>query len=322
MLSDADRAFFDQNGYLVVRQLIPREQVDAVVDAIWDFLEFDRDDPSDWYREPHRVNGMVEMYHHQALWDVRQHPAIYELFRDLFGQDDLWVFIDRANLKPPPNPEHPEFDHHGMIHWDIDVRETPTPFLVQGVLYLVDTRQGEGGFQCVPGVHRRAAEISAGISDEELRQQQLHEYFSSQIGPPIEVEADAGDFIIWHSALPHGNSRNESTSRASRNTSGCSLPIPPTRNCARPESTPGERAPIRHSRTHEHSPAIQEARKQNQGRPSSRPWAGNCSASMTGTSPSNPRPADASVGRPSCQSPAAPRRQALRIPAIPQGSPS
>ncbi|MXX80950.1 MAG: phytanoyl-CoA dioxygenase family protein [Chloroflexi bacterium] len=208
MLTDADRDFFDQNGYLVVHQLIPRKQVEAVTDAIWDFLEFDRGQPSDWYREPHRPNGMVEMYHHQALWDVRQNPRIYELFRDLFGRDDLWVFIDRANLKPPPNESHPEYDHQGMVHWDIDVRETPTPFLVQGVLYLVDTREGEGGFQCVPGVHRRAAEISAGISDQDLRHQQLHERFPEQIGPPIEIEANAGDFIIWHSALPHGNSRN------------------------------------------------------------------------------------------------------------------
>ncbi len=208
MLSDFDRDFFEQHGFLVVRQLIPREQVQAVVDAIWDFLEFDPNDPSDWYREPHRVNGMVEMYHHQALWDVRQNPQMYELFRELFGQDDLWVFLDRSNLKPPPNEDHPEYDHHGMVHWDLDVRQTPIPFQVQGVLYLVDTRQGEGGFQCIPGAHRRASEIAAGISDQDLRHQQLHERFPEQLAPPVEVEANAGDFIIWHSALPHGNSRN------------------------------------------------------------------------------------------------------------------
>ena len=208
MLTDAQRRFFDEQGYLVIKQMVPRDQVNAAVDAIWDFLEFDRDDPSDWYREPHRTNGMVEMYHHPALWELRQHPKIYGLFRDLFGRDDLWVFIDRANLKPPPNPDFPEYDHHGMVHWDIDVRETPTPFLVQGVLYLVDTKQGEGGFQCVPGVHRRAAQIANGISDADLRHQQLHERFPDDISPPIEIEADAGDFIIWHSALPHGNSRN------------------------------------------------------------------------------------------------------------------
>ena len=208
MLSDADRAFFDEHGYLVVRNLIPQDQVAAVVDAIWSFLGFDRDKPSDWYREPHRPNGMVEMYHHQALWDVRQNPRVYELFRDLFGRDDLWVFLDRANLKPPPNPDHPEYDHQGMVHWDLDVREQPLPYQVQGVLYLVDTAAGEGGFQCVPGVHRWVSEWAQGRPDEDIRDQQLHQRFPSEIGPPIEVEANAGDFIIWHSALPHGNSRN------------------------------------------------------------------------------------------------------------------
>ena len=76
------------------------------------------------------------------------------------------------------------------------------------MLYLVDTAAGEGGFQCVPGVHRWVSEWAQGRPDEDIRDQQLHQRFPSEIGPPIEVEANAGDFIIWHSALPHGNSRN------------------------------------------------------------------------------------------------------------------
>ena len=209
MLTDEQREFFDEQGYLVVPQLIPREQVDAVVDAIWDFLDFDRDDPSDWSREPHRPNGMVEMYHHQALWDVRQNPRVYELFVDLFEREDLWVFLDRANLKPPPREDAPEYDHPGMIHWDMDVRQTPLPYEVQGVLYLVDTAEGEGGFQCVPGVHRWVSEWAQGRADEEIRDQRL-DLRHEEIGAPQEISARAGDFIIWHSALPHGNSRNRS----------------------------------------------------------------------------------------------------------------
>ena len=208
MLTDQQRAFFDEQGYLVVRQLIPREQVDAVVDAIWEFLGFDREDPSGWYREPHRHNGMVEMYHHQALWDVRQHPRMYELFVDLFEREDLWVFLDRANLKPPPRGDAPAYDHPGMVHWDMDVRQRPLPYQVQGVLYLVDTAAGEGGFQCVPGVHRWVSDWAQGRSDEEIRDQRLDLRHAGEIGAPIEVEAEAGDFIVWHSALPHGNSRN------------------------------------------------------------------------------------------------------------------
>ena len=209
MLTDEQREFFDEQGYLVVPQLIPREQVEAVVDAIWDFLDFDRSDSSDWHREPHRPNGMVEMYHHQALWDVRQNPRVYELFVDLFEREDLWVFLDRANLKPPPREDAPEYDHPGMIHWDMDVRQTPLPYEVQGVLYLVDTAAGEGGFQCVPGVHRWVSEWAQGRADEEIRDQRL-DLRHEEIGAPQEISARAGDFIIWHSALPHGNSRNRS----------------------------------------------------------------------------------------------------------------
>ena len=210
MLTDEQLDSFSENGYLVIPGLVPQPMIDAVINAIWDFLEFDPDDPSGWYREPHRANGMVEMYHHQALWDVRQHPPIYQLFRRLFERDDLWVFLDRANLKPPPNPDHPEYDHQGMVHWDMDVRQRPLPLLIQGVLYLVDTRAGEGGFQCVPGVHNWISDWAAehGLSDEDLRHQQLHRRFPGDIPPPVEIEAAAGDFIIWHSALPHGNSRN------------------------------------------------------------------------------------------------------------------
>ncbi len=114
ILTASQRAFFDQHAYLVAPDLIGREQVDAVVDAIWDFLDFD------------------------------------------------------------------------------------------------DTAAGEGGFQCVPGVHRWISEWAQGRGDEEIRDQRLELLHADAMGQAVEVEAKAGDLIIWNSALPHGNSRNRS----------------------------------------------------------------------------------------------------------------
>ena len=45
ILSDSDRAFWEENGYVVVPNAVPRENLDRLVDAIWEFLEIDRDDP-------------------------------------------------------------------------------------------------------------------------------------------------------------------------------------------------------------------------------------------------------------------------------------
>ncbi len=85
VLSEQDLAFFRANGYVVVPGVVPQENVDAVIAAIWEFLGMDPDDPNDWYRPPHCPNSMIEMYQHPAMWDTRQHPRIHQAFADIYG---------------------------------------------------------------------------------------------------------------------------------------------------------------------------------------------------------------------------------------------
>jgi hypothetical protein len=203
VLSQADWDFWEENGYVVVPNAVPQSHLDALIDAIWTFLDMDRDDPSDWYQEQHRVGGMVEFYHHQTLWDNRQYPKIHQAFAEIWGSEKLWVSMDRANMKPPQHADHPEYDHAGFIHWDLDSTQSSIPFAVQGVLYLSDTDVNQGGFQCVPGFHRHFPEWGKGQpADRDPRRPDLTD---------LEVEAipgKAGDLLIWHRLLAHGNGRN------------------------------------------------------------------------------------------------------------------
>src|SRR5207244_11993929 len=75
-------------------------------------------------------------------------------FADLWGTEKLWVSMDRANLKPPVRPDKPQWDNKGFVHWDVDTGLKPIPFWAQGVLYLEDTAEDQGGFHCVPGFHK------------------------------------------------------------------------------------------------------------------------------------------------------------------------
>ena len=209
ILTPEDHAFFQENGYLLVRDVVPKENCDAVIDAIWWFLGMDPDNPEDWYREPLTPGGMIELYQHQALWDNRQHPRLYQVFAELVGTEKLWVTLDRVNMKPPPHPAHPEYDHKGFTHWDVDTSNLDIPFWVQGVLYLTDTDEEMGGFQCIPGFHKNLPEwIATQPLDRNPRIPDLKTLPEGMKVTP--VPAKAGDLVIWDRLLAHGNGQNRS----------------------------------------------------------------------------------------------------------------
>lgn len=215
VLTEADLTFFREQGYVVVPKALPPENLQAVIEVIWEFLGADPGDPESWYRIPPRettdgvgplsLSGMVEIYQHQALWNNRQHPRVYQAFADIWGTPHLWVSLDRANMKPPVRSEDPVWQHSGFVHWDIDTDQEPLPFLVQGVLYLTDTTADQGGFQCVPGFPMNFADwVCTQPTDRDPR-------FPDLTGLEVQsIPGRAGDLLIWNSLLPHGNGPNTS----------------------------------------------------------------------------------------------------------------
>ncbi len=210
VLSATDLEFWRQQGYIVVPNAVPSENVEAAARAIWDFVEMDPDDPASWYTDPPRPGVMIEMYHHQALWDNRQSPRLHQAFADIWETEKLWVSLDRTSINPPIGPL---FHHKGGLHWDRKL-ELPIHFGVQGVLYLSDTPAHQGAFVCVPGFHHRIEDWIRSLPDGVdplakdpfpgvIPQQDLGGEFE-----PVPIAAGAGDLIIWHSALPHSHSPN------------------------------------------------------------------------------------------------------------------
>src|SRR6476661_5388000 len=104
LLSTQERAFWEENGYVIIHNVVPPENLKAVVEDIWAFLGVDRNDPEAWYKAPISKAGMLEMYQTQSLWNNRQSPRVYEAFVDIWGTEKLWVSFDRANMNPPARP--------------------------------------------------------------------------------------------------------------------------------------------------------------------------------------------------------------------------
>jgi hypothetical protein len=202
VLSDADLAFWNEHGYVVLHDAVPAESCDGAAQALWEHLGARPDDPETWYRR--RDHGiMVQYFQHPAFEANRRAPRIHKAFAQLWGTADLWVTTDRVGFNVPerdgwkfPGPD---------LHWDISLKP-PIPLGTAGILYLTDTPPEQGAFTLVPGFHRRVEEWRAGLPPgADPRQQDLHALGSQPIG------GRAGDLIIWNQALPHGSRPNRGT---------------------------------------------------------------------------------------------------------------
>ncbi|MEK6153050.1 phytanoyl-CoA dioxygenase family protein [Flavobacteriaceae bacterium 3-367] len=205
VLSEDDWKFWMHNGYIVIKNAVPREQALATADFIWEFDEKDPKDPETWYA-PTRAEiemkelagtGMVEVYNNQFLWNNRQSQRVYDAFVDIWGTEKLWVTIDRANLNFPIRPGH---EYKGFIHWDYDPETQPQN--VQGVLALADqTDENMGGFQCIPWLYRN-------YDSWKQTQPKDRDHFKPDVSDLqdkiVKVKMEAGDLLIFNSTEPHG----------------------------------------------------------------------------------------------------------------------
>lgn len=212
VLSEEDWQFWITNGYIVIKNAVPREQALATAQFLWEFEEKDPNNPATWYSAPRAdmqmkelINtGMVEVYNHQHLWNNRMTQRVYDAFVDIWGTEKLWVTIDRANLNFPIRPG---FEYKGFIHWDYDPETKPVN--VQGVLALADQKDEDmGGFQCVPELFRT-------YDAWKTTQPANRDHFKPDIMgfELVKVKMGAGDLLIFNSLQPHGIRPNNSKNK-------------------------------------------------------------------------------------------------------------
>ena len=211
VLSEEDWRFWMHNGYIVIKNAIPKDQAKATADFIWEFDEKDPNDPSTWYVKPRAEmqmkelagTGMVEAYNHQTLWNNRQMQKVYDAFVDVWGTEKLWVTIDRVNLNFPQRPGE---EKEGFIHWDYDPETRPQN--VQGVLALADQMdESMGGFQCIPWLYRNYDTWKLTQPEDRHRFQPNLDSLQDKL---VKVLMEAGDLLIFNSTEPHGIRPNRS----------------------------------------------------------------------------------------------------------------
>jgi len=197
VLGKDDLRAWDENGYVIVPAVITPGQARDLADVVWTVVGADPGDPATWRLTDHGI--MVQLFQHPMLGPARTSPRLLKAFAQIWGTADLWTSLDRVSFNPPVRPgvEFPG----PRLHWDISL-VPPVVFQVQGMIYLTDTTAEQGAFEAVPGFHKRIDAWLGNLGDGvDPRRVDLS-------ADARRIAANAGDLIIWCSALPHGASPN------------------------------------------------------------------------------------------------------------------
>lgn len=201
ILSEQDLKFWNENGYVVIKNAIPTEDCEDTQQAIWDFLKMNPDQKQTWYkRHPDQKGLMLNFSDHATLNRNRFSAKIRRAYEQLYQTDKIYKTIDKVSFNPP---ETKDFSFLGsLLHWDTSLKQ-PIKFELQGLLYLTDCGPEDGAFHCVPGFHNQISDwlnnLHPNVNPREEALKTLE---------PKPILGNAGDFIIWSSALPHCASPN------------------------------------------------------------------------------------------------------------------
>lgn len=196
VLTADDIEFWNQNGYLVVKNVISKEDCENTRNAIWEFLNMSLEDEQSWHiQHPEQRGMMVHFSDHPTLNANRNSPRIQKAYEQLYQTTAIYKTIDKVSFNPPVNHN---FSFRGSdLHWDVSLH-LPIPYRLQGLIYLSDCTANEGAFHCVPGFHNEIESWMKNVPEKVNPRE-----YALQTLKPIPIVGEAGDMVIWHQALPH-----------------------------------------------------------------------------------------------------------------------
>ncbi|MEE9342748.1 MAG: phytanoyl-CoA dioxygenase family protein [Gammaproteobacteria bacterium] len=218
--SPSDLARFDEEGYLVVRQMVNRDYCDQLVSLSRDQLQRQKA-PVEYEADLHYPGAPASrketggetirrLLQAQArdpiITQWVNDPALQGRLRQLLG-DHLAMSLSHHNCIMT---KHPDFSSDTHWHQDIRYWSFQRPELVNVWLALGREYPENGGMKVIPGSHR------LDIDNSQLGPEQFFQANNNKnatlIEQSIDVELNKGDVMFFHCKTLHAAGRNQSSS--------------------------------------------------------------------------------------------------------------
>ncbi|MEV6524558.1 phytanoyl-CoA dioxygenase family protein [Longispora sp. NPDC051575] len=206
---------FWEQGYVVVRGVLTREEVQHYGRLILDLLPRDLHIPEYWKVYSGRIkpfytpgNQSFDSPEFIPLW---QNPILYAAMAQIIGYPRLLIKDGSVGITMRNDSAHDDPLSH-PLHLDAAAPDEADNFLFSeeevelgGCYYLTDVEPRGGGVHVVPGGHRIVEAEARAVANG----RQLHDRWCNiKHLKTVEVTGQAGDFVVMHHLMPHAASHN------------------------------------------------------------------------------------------------------------------
>jgi ectoine hydroxylase len=202
-ISDAQRADFDRDGYFIVRDAIPDELMERLIEA-QDRVYADQKAKGALSPADQSMHLMGFLHRDKVFLELLELPTVFPLVWGILGWN-IHAYHHHIDVHPPiPADVRKTWRwHQDGGRQNLEIETTPErPLLsIRTAFYLSDLSEpGRGNFMCIPGSHK---------TSHLDRPQDLSADFEHPEGA-IEVRANKGDVVLFDRRLYHGRSDNYS----------------------------------------------------------------------------------------------------------------
>ncbi len=206
-LTADDKARFVEDGYTIVRGLLPPDDAREGLDLVWEHMSkhadgVDRDDPATWVDKP--GGNIPDVGQTPYAKRVVSESAVFDVAEELVGVGRLRKgggFLAKPNFPRSDREWRPARGHldgypagaNGVTLGTVGL------FTVAATMYVSSVRERGGGFTVWPGSHHRHAKYFRTYPLDVSGADGLH----ADHGAGVEFVGEPGDVCFWHHWLWH-----------------------------------------------------------------------------------------------------------------------
>ncbi|KAI6176165.1 hypothetical protein M3Y97_00768900 [Aphelenchoides bicaudatus] len=225
VLTVEQRRFYDKNGYLIIRNCLPRHEIERYVKRFYEICE-GKDVPISMtvardvsnpklssISAERSVSKLRDFNHDKVLFDYCKHPLVVDVVKDLisFHPSDSIMSMHGMLINKPPDTGNLASRH--PMHQDLAYFPfRPADYIVGAWTAMEKITRLNGCLEVVPGSHRTTGCLKVHGYPKWTKGVNPAYYgvvdFRPEDAELVHLEMDIGDTVFFHPLLLHGSGAN------------------------------------------------------------------------------------------------------------------